>query len=54
MTEPTKTLRDEDANAETWVHLYHCDQGDYEGSCKYGEDDCPALLLQVRKERSDG
>jgi hypothetical protein len=23
--------------------MAHCDIGEYEGSCKYGEDDCPAL-----------
>ena len=26
------------------VHMSHCNQGEYEGSCKYGDfDDCPAL-----------
>lgn len=25
------------------VHLAHCNQGEYRGSCKYGDDDCPAL-----------
>jgi hypothetical protein len=24
------------------VHMSHCFQGEYEGSCKYGDDDCPA------------
>ena len=24
------------------VHLKHCYQGEYEDSCKYGENDCPA------------
>lgn len=24
-------------------HLSHCNLGEYEGSCKYGEDDCPAF-----------
>ena len=24
------------------VHLRHCNQGEYEGSCKYGEPNCPA------------
>lgn len=24
------------------VHLFHCHQGEYEGCCKFGEDDCPA------------
>lgn len=26
----------------TAVHLAHCYQGEYEHSCKYGDDDCPA------------
>ena len=27
------------------VHMRHCNQGEYVGSCKYGEDDtCPALI----------
>jgi hypothetical protein len=25
------------------VHMAHCNMGDYLGSCKYGEDDCPAM-----------
>jgi hypothetical protein len=25
------------------IHLSHCNQGEYEGSCKYGDADCPAL-----------
>ncbi len=25
------------------VHLSHCNQGEYVGSCKFGADDCPAL-----------
>lgn len=25
------------------VHLQHCNFGENEGSCKYGDDDCPAL-----------
>jgi hypothetical protein len=25
------------------VHLSHCNQGEYLGSCKYGDDDCPAF-----------
>lgn len=25
------------------VHLAHCNQGEWEGVCKYGDDDCPAL-----------
>jgi hypothetical protein len=28
------------------VHLRHCNQGEYKGSCKYGDDqNCPALKL---------
>ena len=26
------------------VHAGHCNQGDYFGSCKYGQDDCPAII----------
>lgn len=29
------------------VHLAHCNLGDYEGSCKYGDDDCPAMVDYV-------
>lgn len=25
------------------VHLSHCNMGDYVGTCKYGDLDCPAL-----------
>jgi hypothetical protein len=25
------------------VHLNYCNQAEYEGTCKYGDDDCPAL-----------
>ncbi len=25
------------------VHMSHCNQGEYKGSCKYGDDNCPAL-----------
>jgi hypothetical protein len=25
------------------VHLFHCNQGEYVGSCKYGDEDCPAF-----------
>jgi hypothetical protein len=25
------------------VHMAHCNMGDYLGSCKYGEDKCPAM-----------
>lgn len=29
-------------NSHQDVHLKHCYQGEYEDSCKYGENDCPA------------
>ena len=33
------------------VHLRHCVQGEYETSCKYGEDEeCPALLKKSLAE----
>ena len=38
--------RVEDKNAELerqGVHLSHCNFGEHAGSCKYGDDDCPAL-----------
>ena len=28
---------------EKEVHLSHCNMGDYEGTCKYGDPECPAL-----------
>ncbi len=30
-------------NGNIGVHMSHCNQGEYEGSCKYGDTDCPAL-----------
>lgn len=27
------------------AHITHCHQGEYEGSCKYGEHDCPAQYV---------
>lgn len=24
-------------------HINHCNQGHYEGSCKFGDEDCPAM-----------
>ena len=31
------------------VHMHHCNQGEYEGSCKYGQDDtCPALKYNLK------
>lgn len=29
---------------EKEVHLEHCNQGEYVGSCKYGDEGCPALV----------
>ncbi len=31
------------ASRERGVHRAHCNQGDYLGSCKYGDGDCPEL-----------
>jgi hypothetical protein len=28
---------------ELGVHLSHCNQGEWEGVCKYGDINCPAL-----------
>lgn len=28
------------------THLRHCDKGEYVGSCKYGETDCPAFSMK--------
>lgn len=33
------------------VHLAHCYQGENEGMCKYGDDDCPAKLTTQNIER---
>ena len=27
------------------AHITHCYQGEYEGSCKYGDEDCPARFV---------
>ena len=29
------------------VHLSHCYQGEYEGYCKYGDDNCPAKPAEI-------
>jgi len=34
------------------VHLIHCYQGEYEDTCKYGEDDCPAKPLEELKQKT--
>jgi hypothetical protein len=31
---------------DTAVHMTHCNQGEWLGVCKYGEEDCPALAQQ--------
>ncbi len=36
------------------VHLRHCYQREYEGCCKYGEDDCPAKPLETHKQQDNG
>jgi hypothetical protein len=35
------------------VHLHHCNIGEYQHSCKYGEDDCPALAHAASKAKFD-
>ncbi len=42
--EPTQEER------ELAVHKRHCNQGEYEGSCKYGEADCPIVNGVVEKD----
>lgn len=33
------------------VHMHHCNQGEYVGTCKYGQDDrCPALKDSFNQE----
>ena len=32
-----------DMKKDDKVHMAHCNKGEYEGSCKYGSDNCPAL-----------
>jgi hypothetical protein len=34
---------------DTAVHMTHCNQGEWLGVCKYGEEDCPALAQQEQK-----
>lgn len=31
------------------VHFAHCNQGEYDNCCKYGDNDCPALVLKREK-----
>lgn len=35
---------------DTAVHMTHCNQGEWEGVCKYGEEDCPALAQQEQEQ----
>ncbi|AXQ70022.1 hypothetical protein HOU03_gp246 [Caulobacter phage CcrSC] len=38
------------------AHITHCFQGEYEGSCKYGDEDCPARFVApalARKAMAD-
>lgn len=37
------------SNTGIAIHLVHCYEGEYEGVCKYGEDDCPAKGLKNLK-----
>ena len=41
--QPASPLR----GREISVHLSHCNQGEYLGSCKYGDDDCPTIRSTV-------
>ena len=34
---------------DTAVHMIHCNQGEWVGVCKYGEEDCPALAQQEQE-----
>lgn len=40
-------LKAEDKKVGT--HIAHCNQGEYDGCCKYGDSDCPALALKREK-----
>jgi hypothetical protein len=35
---------------DTAVHMTHCNQGEWVGVCKYGEEDCPALAQQEQEQ----
>ena len=38
------------------IHLSHCYQGEYDISCKYGDDNCPAIknyTLKIEKQTTD-
>jgi hypothetical protein len=41
----------ENNNNDHAVHMTHCNMGEYEGQCKYGEDDtCPASLTSFEQK----
>ena len=40
------TEEDIEARTRYWLHKNHCNVGEYEGSCKYGDDDCPELAKE--------
>lgn len=35
------------------AHMSHCNLGDYHGSCKYGEENCPAMSTHPAPELMD-
>jgi hypothetical protein len=43
----TKQCDECKAKQEKQVHLNHCYMGDYEDTCKYGDDNCPAKPKEV-------
>ena len=43
-------VKEEPKQDYSGVHLRHCYQGEYEDSCKYGENDCPAKPLEEPKQ----
>jgi hypothetical protein len=38
--------------SEHGMHMSHCNIGDYRGSCKYGDDDCPAMVQARMQPKS--
>jgi len=40
----------EQPEQDTAVHMNHCNQGEFVGVCKYGEEDCPALAQPEQAE----
>lgn len=39
------------SSREHAAHLAHCNQGEWEGSCKYGEPGCPAMATEASAAR---